>query len=143
MQTELLEEGKGRTFMLVLDEGEEFKTRLEEFARSRDLSAAHFSAIGALSGARLAFYDPETKDYDDIPVNEQVEVLNLTGNIARHEGEPLVHAHMTVGKRDGSTLGGHVHEAHVRPTLEIIITETPGELRRQMDEATQLTLLDL
>ena len=143
MQHKVLQDGKARTIMLVFEEGEEAKEGIEQFAAEQDLQAAHFTAIGALSGATLAFYDPETKDYDEIPVGEQVEVLTMAGNIARHEGEPVVHAHMTAGRRDGSTIGGHVMEAHVRPTLEVIVKETPSTLHREMDEATQLTLLQM
>ena len=143
MQHKILQDGEARIIMLAFEEGEEAKEGIEQFAAEQDLRAAHFTAIGALSGATLAYYDPETKDYDKIPVSEQVEVLTMAGNIARHEGEPAVHAHMTAGRRDGSTVGGHVMEAHVRPTLEVIITETPATLYREMDEATQLTLLQM
>ena len=143
MQSKLIRNGDTRTYTVVFETGEEVVEGLLQFARQNDLSAARFTAIGALSGATLAFFDPEKKDYEEIPVEEQVEVLAMAGNVARHEGEPKVHAHMITGRRDGSTIGGHVMEAYVRPTLEVMITEEPGHLQREMDEASELPLLQL
>ena len=65
-----------------------------------------------------------TKRYQDIPVNEQVEVLMLAGDIAwKEDGEPVIHAHVVVGRQDGSTRGGHLKKAIVRPTLELVLEE--------------------
>jgi uncharacterized protein len=77
-------------------------------------------------------------------VHEQVEVLSLVGNIARDEdGEPKVHAHVVLGRSDGTTRGGHLLEGRVRPTLEVVLTETPEHLRRKTDEETGLPLISI
>src|SRR5919106_1187106 len=73
-------------------------------------------------------------------LREQVEVLSLLGNVAVHEGKPAVHAHVVVGKRDGTAHGGHLLEAHVRPTLEVIVVESPKHLYRERDDETGLPL---
>lgn len=143
MQSKLIHSGTERTFAVVFETGDEVTEGLLDFAREHDLSAARFTAIGALERATLAFFDPEEKKYEDIPVEEQVEVITMAGNIARHEGSPKLHAHVVVGKRDGTTLGGHLMEAHVRPTLEVMITESPGFLQREVDEKSGLPLLQL
>lgn len=91
----------------------------------------------------LGFFDLEKRDYEKIPVNEQVEVMSLIGNIALYDGEPRIHAHIVVGKRDGTAHGGHLLSAHVRPTLEMFLTEQPQMIRRKLDEATSLPLIDL
>jgi predicted DNA-binding protein with PD1-like motif len=85
----------------------------------------------------------ESKQHDKIPVREQVEVLSLIGDVALKDGEPKVHAHVVVGRSDGSTRGGHLIEAHVRPTLEVILTEAPEHLRKEVDKATGLALIRL
>ena len=94
---------------------------LVEFARQNRLGAGHFTAIGAFRDVTLGYFDWEKKDYKKIPVDEQVEVLSLIGDVALKDGEPKVHAHVVVGRSDGSTRGGHLLEAHVRPTLEVIL----------------------
>ncbi|HEY7545049.1 MAG TPA: DUF296 domain-containing protein, partial [Blastocatellia bacterium] len=104
---------------------------------------SHFSALGAFSDILLGYFSRERKEYEKIPINEQVEVLSLIGNIAVVEEAPKVHAHVVVGKSDGTAHGGHLLEAHVWPTLELVITESPLNLRRVTDRATGLALIDL
>ena len=91
----------------------------------------------------LGYFDWERKQYKRIPLEEQVEVLSLVGNITRNEGEPAVHAHVVVGRSDATTRGGHLLAGRVRPTLELVLTETPAELRKQKDPETGLALLRL
>jgi len=145
VKAKLLHESDGqRTFAVVLDIGDEVCERLLAFAREQRLGAAGVSAIGAFRRATLAYFDPEQGRYLPIPVEEQVEVVSLTGDIALDDAdEPRLHLHAAVGKRDGSAWGGHLLEAEVRPTLEIIVTESPPPLRRRSDPATGLALLDL
>jgi uncharacterized protein len=136
--------GTERIHILVLDAGDEAMTEIIRFAEQQGVHAASFTAIGAFESAMIAYFDPEQKQYVGIPVDEQVEVLALAGDIARSEGgRPLVHAHVVLGRRDGSTRGGHLQQARVRPTLEVMITQTPAQLVRRFDEASGLALIDL
>jgi uncharacterized protein len=91
----------------------------------------------------LGWFDRERKDYDRIPIGEQVEVLSLAGDVALDRGEPKVHAHVVVGKRDGTAHGGHLLRASVWPTLEVVLAESPAELRKSHDPETGLALIDL
>jgi predicted DNA-binding protein with PD1-like motif len=142
MQSKLIQERAGeRTYALVFDPGEEAVAGLRAFAVEANLIGARFTAIGAFADAVLGFFDPDAKQYHRIPVREQVEVLSLIGNVAQHEGKPKVHAHAVVGKRDGTAHGGHLLEAHVRPTLEVIVVESSHQLRRETDKATGLARL--
>lgn len=136
-------QGGRRTFALVFETGDEAVSLLEGFAREQSLSAASFTAIGAFSDAVLGYFDWERKEYRRIPVEEQVEVLTLAGDVATKDGEPAVHAHVVVGRADGSTRGGHLLEAHVRPTLELVLVESPAHLRKSHDEESGLALIDL
>jgi hypothetical protein len=91
----------------------------------------------------LGYFELEKRDYKRIPIDEQVEVVSLVGNIARGDDGPKLHAHVVVGKRDGAAFGGHLIDARVRPTLEVVLVETPAHLRRRSDPATGLALIDL
>jgi uncharacterized protein len=137
----LHEEGGQKTFILVFATGDEVMFGLEAFAREQALSAAHFTAIGAFSEAVLGYFAWERKDYEQIQIQEQVEVLALAGDVALKDGEPQVHAHVVLGTRTGEARGGHLLEARVRPTLEVVLLETPAHLRKRMDPETGLALI--
>jgi predicted DNA-binding protein with PD1-like motif len=143
MKSKVINDGPERTIALVFDKGDEVISTLERFAKEHDLTASRFSAIGALEGAVLGYFDWERKDYDRVPVQEQVEVLSLNGDIALDGEQPKVHAHTVLGRRDGSTVGGHLLEATVRPTLEVVLVESPGYLRKKCDRETGLALIDI
>jgi predicted DNA-binding protein with PD1-like motif len=140
---ELHETGGMKTFVLVFDLGDEVMSELRDFAARCGLAASHFTAIGALERATLGYFDWERKDYDRIAVDEQVEVVTLTGDVAMEAGEPKVHAHVVLGRRDGAALGGHLLDAIVRPTLELTLVETPATLQRRHDPVSGLNLIRL
>jgi len=137
-------DGEPRLWVAVLDAGEEVKATLVDFARRENVKAASFVALGACKRATIAYFDIVQKKYKPIPVEEQVEVVTLTGDIVRDEkDEPDLHAHTVLGLSDGSTRGGHLQEGHVRPTLEVTITETPGHLVRRKNPDLGIALIDL
>ena len=142
MKSKLLQESP-KTYALVFDKGDEVMAGLSDFAKRQRLSGSQFTAIGALSDVTLGYFDRARKDYKRIPLAEQVEVLALVGDIALDQGEAKVHAHIVVGKADGTAHGGHLIEARVWPTLEVILVESPAHLRRETDEETGLALIRL
>lgn len=143
MKSKLLSEQGGRTFAIVFATGDEVTAGLLKFAEENRLSASHFTAIGAFERVTLGYFDWEQKDYQRIPLHEQVEVLSLIGDIALDNGSPKVHAHVVVGQSDGTAHGGHLLEGHVRPTLEVVLVEAPAHLRRRLDRDSGLPLIDL
>lgn len=148
MRSRLLHEVDGlRTYVVVMDKGDDAAGELVRFARDNAVSAAALTAVGACREATLVYFDRDEMAYQDIPVTEQAEVLSLLGDIAVQSGsgrdEPAVHAHAVLGLRDGSTVGGHVKRAIVWPTLEVVVTESPGYLRKRVDEETGLALIRL
>lgn len=143
MKAKVINEGPERTFALIFDKGDEVVSTLQRFAKEHNLTASRFSAIGALDGAVLGYFDWDRKDYERIPVQGQVEVLSMNGDIALSDAEPKVHAHTVLGRRDGSCVGGHLLEARVRPTLEVLLIESPGYLRKVCDPETGLALIDI
>jgi predicted DNA-binding protein with PD1-like motif len=132
-----------KTFAIIFNTGDQVMAGLKSFAQEQHLAASHFTAIGAFKEVSLGYFDWEKKDYLKIPVHEQVEVLSLVGDVTINDGKPNIHAHVVLGKRDGSTYGGHLIEAEVRPTLEVILTESPAHLERRFDEEAGLALISL
>jgi predicted DNA-binding protein with PD1-like motif len=114
----------GRRFEVVLSKGDEIVKGLTEFAEKNHVTTAHFSAIGAIDKGKLGWFDPEKRAYKPIEVNEEVEILTLTGNISTGaNGKPAVHAHIIVGMPDGQARGGHLIEGYISLTLQLFLDE--------------------
>lgn len=143
MHAKLIEGQPQETYAVIFDKGEEFKQGLTEFAKSQGLKRSDFTAIGAFERATLGYLDWQTKEFHKHPINEQVEVISMMGNIAMKEGEPRVHAHVVVAMPDGNARGGHVLEAYVRPTLELILRESPEQMQTKHDPETGLALIEI
>ncbi|MDQ0511121.1 PPC domain-containing DNA-binding protein [Ancylobacter amanitiformis] len=145
MFIKLLSEVDGlRTFAVILETGDEAMTALRDVAEREGLTAAHVSAIGAFSQATISYFDWERKEYEKIPVREQVEVAALSGDVAiGPDGKPAVHIHVVLGRRGGVAVAGHLEDGMVRPTLEVILTETPAHLHKRVDAASGLALISL
>jgi uncharacterized protein len=143
MKHKVLNAHDERTIALVFEPGEEVIVPLTHFAQEYNIRAARFTAIGAFSEAMLGYFDLDTKEYVRIPVKEQVEVLSLIGDIAVEDKRPKLHAHAVVGKRDGSAHGGHLLSARVRPTLEVLLIESPNYLARRFNPTYGLALIDV
>lgn len=128
-------------YALIFGAGDEVASGLLSFAQQYNIASAHFTAIGALHDARFGWLDRSRKAYKSISINQQVEALSLVGDIARANGKPVVHAHLVVGQKDGTAHGGHLLEAHVYPTLEVMVTVDSAPLERSYDAATGLSLI--
>lgn len=136
--------GGERTFVLVLEPGEEALAAITEFAAKEKLAGASITAIGAFERATVGWFDLDKKGYKNIDVAEQCEVLSLVGDVAAgDDGKPSVHLHAVLGLSDGSTRGGHLLKGYVRPTLEVVIEESPVHLRRKKRPELGIALLDL
>ena len=143
MESRLLHEGNGqRTFVVVLQTGDEAMQALQSFADRERIFAAQISAIGAFDQAELGYFDWEAKDYRKTPIREQVEVASFLGDVAQApDNKPALHIHVVLGCRDGKALAGHLLSGRVRPTLEVIVTESPVHLRKIHDPESGLALI--
>ena len=128
--------------LVVFDPGEEVVAGLKAFGRDRSLVGASFQAIGAFERSTIAYFDLATKRYEEHPVEEQVEVASLIGNLAWFDDEVRCHAHVVLGRRDASALAGHLIAGYVRPTLEVMLVATEVRLERRLDPATGLPLFN-
>src|SRR6201987_2456743 len=143
MQARLLNPGEPtKQYAVIFYQGDEAFSGLHEFAEKYHVTSAHFTAIGALNGATVGWFDPQRKMYKKIPINGQHEVIGMSGDIALYQGKPVVHTHMVVRNPDGTTSGGHVLAAYVPPTLEVMVTVDPITMKKRFDPATDLTFID-
>jgi uncharacterized protein len=143
MQYKLMSD-EPRTYAVILETGEDVSAELERFAAAHNLSGSSFKAIGALQSVKLGWFDWKTKKYKTaVALREQVELLSLIGDIALKDGRPQVHAHVVVGRSNGRAYGGHLLEGKVRPTCEIILTESPVGMQRQFDPESGIALIRL
>lgn len=145
MQSKLVSRPKEtRVWIVILAEGEEVKAALAAFADSEKIESASFVALGAFSRATIAYFDWQTKKYRNMRVDEQVEVITLVGDIVPDDkGDVSLHVHTVLGRSDGSVRGGHLQEGHVRPTLEVTVTEMPAHLRRHKHPELGLALIEV
>ncbi len=143
MQFKLIEHTP-KTYVLIFNTGDEISETLKQFASEQKLAGSSFTAIGALSSVKLGWFNWQTKKYETaVALEEQVELLSLIGDIALNNNQPLVHAHVVVGRSDGTAHGGHLLEARVRPTCELVLTESPKHLQKQLDPESGIPLIRL
>jgi len=133
----------GKTYVVIFAKGDEILSGLTEFAERNKITAGHFAAIGALQSARFGWFDPAHKAYRDIPINQQVELISLIGDVGLVNGAPQIHTHGAVGLPDGEVRGGHLLQAVAWPTLELFFTTYSTTLIKKHDEETDLFLFDL
>ena len=135
--------GETRVWITVLEGGEEVKEALLKMAKREGVENVSFVALGAFEKAMLGYFDWQQKKYQEIAVDEQVEVISLVGDIVPDEkGNPSFHAHTVLGRRDGSTRGGHLLKGAVRPTLEVTMTELPAHLTRRKHPELGVALIE-
>jgi uncharacterized protein len=143
MQAKLIKDTPGeQVYSIIFYKDDEVMSGLTDFAIAHKVSDAHFTAIGAVTGATLAWLDIPKKMYRRIAVTQQVEVLSLIGDIAGFNGVPVVHMHAVLCKPDGSTIGGHVFELISNPTVEVFMTVDKTPLEKKADDASGMKLID-
>jgi predicted DNA-binding protein with PD1-like motif len=142
---------QGRNFggrhLIRIEAGENVMSSLGEYfagvCEREGASFANVNAAGAVSWAKLAYWDADEKAYHDQDFNEQLEVVSFLGNLALKDGRPFAHLHVVLSRSDFSTVGGHLRDAVVRPTLEVWLRTEEVVVERRKDAVSGLDLLDL
>ena len=116
--------GTAHVFEANFSAGDEILSGLTDLALKHGITAGYVTGLGGLSGALLAWGDPEVGGFKKVVVDEKCELVSLVGHIALRDGTPYVHLHAVVAFKDGSTKAGHVFEAHVAPIAEISVVAT-------------------
>ncbi len=133
----------GDSYLVRLEAGEMLIAGLTEFLRTQKIEFASLTGAGALEWVRLGYWNAETRAYEYREFSEQLEVVSFEGNASLKDGEPFLHLHGVFGRRDFTTLGGHIKEARVRPTMEVWLRVEHVPVKRTRDAASGLDLLDL
>ena len=143
MQARLINQaGQQRTFVVVLESGDEVMACLKQFVEREKVEAAQLTAIGAFERAVLGYFDWASKGYQRIPIDRQTEVAAFIGDVAHGpDDKPSLHVHCVLGGNNGQAFAGHLLEGHVRPTLEIVLTDSPVHLRKRHDPESGLALI--
>ncbi|MCI0405329.1 MAG: DNA-binding protein [candidate division Zixibacteria bacterium] len=130
-------------YFLRLEKGEEVLSSIAQFAAKENIHSGVFFGLGAINNFELGYYDLKTRKYEKEKFAEDMEVGNITGNIASLDGKPFVHTHVTVSGQDLKAYTGHLFSAEVALTLEIFVFTASAKIERKMDAAIGLNLLDL
>ena len=138
----LSESGGVKNYAIILANGDEVMSGLNDFAKQYQIKSARFTAIGAFSKATVAWFDESRKQFKLIPITQQLELVSMIGDVALSNGKPAVHTHVAVASSDGTVRGGHLIDARVFPTLELFLTAYPTALEKKLDETTGLMLID-
>jgi predicted DNA-binding protein with PD1-like motif len=142
--TKVAGDAGAETRVIILGSGEEAFASLTKFANDAKVTAASLTAIGAFEKATVGWFDFDKKSYKRIEIDEQCEVLSAIGDVAVDDNSKAsIHVHVVLGLSDGSTRGGHLLEGKVRPTLEVVMTDTPMKLRRRRRPDIGVALIDL
>jgi uncharacterized protein len=143
MKYKVIEDADVVTYVVVCDPGDDAVAALQRFARAERLEAAQVTAVGGFDRATVGWFDRNTRQFRHIPVDEPTEVLSLIGDVAQDQDGPAMNLHVVLGLSDGTTRGGHLIAGQVFPTLEVIVTEAPAELRKVMNRDIGVALIDL
>jgi predicted DNA-binding protein with PD1-like motif len=137
-------EAASRITIVILDSGEEAFATLTRFGDDMAISGASLTAIGAFESAVVGWFDFASKSYRKARIDEQCEVLSAIGDFAvGDDGKASLHLPVVLGLSDGTTRGDHLLEGKVRPTLEVVLQETPVGLRRRKRADIGIALIDL
>lgn len=131
------------SWVIVLKKDDKIIEKLKEFVKQEDITSGYFNAIGAVNFVELAHYNLEKKKYSSKLLSRPLEIVSLIGNIAVKKKEIVVHAHIVVGTDKMELYGGHLKEATVTATCEIIFNEFREEINRDYDDNTGLNLIRL
>jgi predicted DNA-binding protein with PD1-like motif len=132
----------GREYVARLEHGADWRGQIESFAETEGIDAAFFLSLGAVSDARVLFYDQDDQEYYPVEFDEPLEVTSAIGNISHLEGERFAHTHVTLSRPDGTMVGGHLDSATVFAG-ELYVRELDTHLEREHDEVTDLDLWPL
>lgn len=130
-------------YLIRLELGEKIFESVKKFIKEKKIHSGIFWAIGALDSGSLSFYDLKNKKYLKYEVDYPVEVVSMTGNIAWMKSDVILHCHGVFSDSKGKTIGGHVNEGIVGPTMEVIIFVGKERVERAFNNGVGLNLLNI
>ena len=138
----------GREVYLRIDRGEQVYGSIRMICEKLGITAGHFPGIGACDSATLSTYLPENREFTHHTLTGLLEMVSLMGNVSDDgEGKAFLHSHAVfsqLNKEGGiDVLAGHLEEATIRYTGEIILTPAEGKIGRKPDTRTEIDIWDL
>jgi predicted DNA-binding protein with PD1-like motif len=130
-------------FVLRIEKGEEIISTLKQTAQNYKMKGAFFFGLGVGKDIVLGYYDSHTKTYVKKAFEGEYEFTSLVGNLAYDKKEIIVHCHATISDPQFHAFGGHLFQATVPVTCEILVSPFKKSLKRKKDLSTGLALLDL
>ena len=130
------------TIVLRLDPGEEICAQLLALAEKESVDLAEISGLGAIGRFTTGVFDPAAKVYHANHFEGTFEIVSLTGTLTRKDGAPYLHAHLSAGDAKGNVFGGHLNEAWISATAEIVVRVIDGAVGRKFSDAIGLNLLE-
>jgi len=130
-------------YMIRFEKGEEIATELQRFCEKEKLYLGKIEAIGAVDKVVIGFFDTVKNEYMTRTISGDHEIVSLIGNLTEMGGNPYLHMHITLADRDYNVRGGHLTEAYVSATCEMVLTTLEGNVTRRRDEVSGLNLLDI
>ena len=130
----------GKTIIARIDRGEEVLTQLKNIALKEDIQLASVRALGATDDFTVGVFKVEEKKYYANHFTGDFEIVSLTGTISTMNGEYYAHLHMSAGDEQGRVFGGHLNEAIISATCEMVIEVIDGQVDRLRDESVGLNL---
>ena len=130
----------GKTIIARIDRGEEVLTQLKNIALKEEIKLASVRALGATDDFTVGVFKVDEKKYYANPFTGDFEIVSLTGTISTMNGEYYAHLHMSAGDEQGRVFGGHLNEAIISATCEMVIEVIDGQVDRVRDESVGLNL---
>ena len=126
-----------------LEDGDDILMSLRRFVEVKRIRAGLLEGIGSLKKVRLGYYDFETRKYSWQAFEEDMEILNLSGNVSTKDAGYIPHVHVALGRKDFSVLGGHLDDGSQANMVEVFVRRLPGELVKAHDQKIGLNVLQL
>lgn len=131
----------GSKVLMRLDPGEELVASVQAVCEKHGVKLASVSGIGAVNRATVGLFKVETKEYVKDELTGDFEIAALMGNVSTMNGETYLHLHVTLADVTHAAVGGHLNEAWVSATAEIILDVMEGEIDREFSETVGLNLV--
>ena len=132
---------KGSIYVIRFDQGEEVIETIKKICFEKNMEAGFFFGLGAARELVLSHYDIDRKQYNDTPINEDLEIAGIFGNVTRKDGEVYIHAHGSFSDKNFKTYAGHVKKVIVSGTCEIVLEMLHEPILREHDSKSGLNLL--
>ncbi len=138
----MLKEVKSKgLYMGKLSHGADLLDEITGICSQKHVRLGRIEALGAVQHARLGYYDQKSREYDYFILDQGLEITNLVGNVSVKQGQPIVHAHITLTDSAGRAYGGHLAQGTKVFACEMVLEVFEGPtLERGYDEATGLPL---